>query len=139
MKPRKPTSTELKTLARYALWPTRQTALGRLLWQASFNSTMAAVLVAFSPQPLIALPLLLGLVAASVWVHGRWSVNFVVLCGFSGWATEVFLQWAGPMWTFKAVETFNPTGVPLYMLAGWALVGLFSVCLADYLRDVKKA
>jgi hypothetical protein len=122
------------TAVRMYFWPPRTTPLGRLLWQGNINGLMATTFIMFAATPLLALLLLLALVAVAVWVHGRWSLSFVAVCGAAGWLTEVFLQWAGPMWRFNVVEGFNPTGVPLYMLAGWALVGLFSVALADFMR-----
>lgn len=118
--------------------PTRS-PLSRLIWQGSFNSLMVTTLVTLSAQPLIALAVLLALVAASVWVHGRWSLGFAVAVGVAGWVTEVVLQFAGPAWRYQVVEGFNPTGVPLYMLASWALVGLFSATLADLLRAPKSS
>jgi len=114
--------------------PLPRSPLSRLLWQGSFNSLMVTTLVTLANQPLIALVVLLALVGASVWVHGKWSVGFAVAVGIAGWVTEVVLQIAGPAWRYQVVEGFNPTGVPLYMLASWALVGLFSACLADVMR-----
>lgn len=119
--------------------PPTRSPLSRLLWQGSFNSLMVTTLVTLSAQPLIALAVLLALVAASVWVHGRWSLGFAVAVGVAGWVTEVVLQFAGPAWRYQVVEGFNPTGVPLYMLASWALVGMFSATLADLLRAPKSS
>jgi hypothetical protein len=98
---------------------------------------MVTALVTLSTQPLVALAALLALVAVAVWVHGRWSLPFAIAVGVAGWATEAVLQIAGPAWRYQVVEGFNPTGVPLYMLASWALVGLFSATLADVLRAPK--
>jgi hypothetical protein len=111
--------------------------LQRLLWQGSFNSLMVTVLVTLSSRPIVALALLLVLVGASIWTQGRWSLGFAAAVGVAGWMTEAVLQAAGPAWRYQVVEAFNPTGVPLYMLASWALVGLFSVALADTLRASK--
>lgn len=117
--------------------PPTRSPLSRLLWQGSLNSLMVTTLVIVSAQPLIALMVLVALVAVAVWVHGRWSLPFAIAVGVAGWATEVMLQLAGPAWRYQVVEGFNPTGVPLYMLASWALVGLFSATLADLLRAPK--
>jgi hypothetical protein len=117
--------------------PATRSPLSRLLWQGSLNSLMVTTLITLSAQPLIALIVLVALVAAGVWVHGRWSFGFAVAVGVSGWVTEAVLQVAGPAWRYQVVEGFNPTGVPLYMLASWALVGLFSAALADVMRAPK--
>jgi hypothetical protein len=127
----------LSTLFWGYIWPDRTRPLGRLLWQGNVNGAMITSFIFLSPTPLVCLLVLLALVGISVWVHGRWAATFAAVCGVSGWAVEAFLQYAGPMWRFSVVEPFNPTGVPFYMLAGWALVGLFSVALADVVRPTQ--
>lgn len=95
---------------------------------------MGGVILYGHKSPEICLVLLATLLAASIWVHGRWSAPFAALCGLSGWGMEVWFALAGPVWTFSVVESWNPTGIPLYMATGWAMVGLFCMALADVLR-----
>jgi hypothetical protein len=127
-----------------ASWYTPHTAQGRLGWQMTLNSFMLSVLIFFHAQPWAALVLMLGLFAATVWVHGRGSLNLLALYGVLGWVGEAWMVNLGNVWAHSApvgcgVACGGVVGVPFFMAPAWALVGALILGLAGYLQPKLRA
>jgi hypothetical protein len=128
----------------FAAWYTPHTAQGRLGWQMTLNSCMLSVLIFFHNSPWLALVLLLGLFGATVWVHGRGSLNLLALYGLLGWIGEAWMVNLGQVWAHSApvgcgLACGGWLGVPFFMLPAWALVGALMLGLVGYLGPKLRA
>ncbi|MCA3244637.1 MAG: hypothetical protein INF43_04970 [Alphaproteobacteria bacterium] len=131
-------------LASFARWYTPATAQGRLGWQMTLNSTMLSVLIFLHPFPWGALLAMLGLLAATVWLHGRGSLGLLALFGGLGWVGEVWMTWLGGVWRHAApvecgVLCGGWLGVPFFMAPAWALVGALMLALVGYMMPKLRA
>jgi hypothetical protein len=125
-------------------WVTPATAQGRLGWQMTLNSGMLTVLIVGHPYPWAALAVLGGLLAATVWLHGRGSRNILLLYGVLGWVGEAWITALGGVWAHAApvacgVACGGLLGVPFFMIPAWALVGALMLALVGYLQPRLRA
>jgi hypothetical protein len=131
-------------IAYFARWYTLATPQGRLGWQMTLNSFMLSVLIFFHAQPWLALLLILGLFAATVWVHGRGSLFLLSLYGVLGYVGELWMTALGGVWMHSAPVACGPAcggllGVPFFMVPAWALVGGLMLGLMGYLGPKLRA
>jgi hypothetical protein len=131
-------------LAPLLSWYTLATAKGRLGWQLTLNSGMLSVLIFLHPYPWLALVALLGLVAGTVYVHGRGSLGLLALYGVLGYVGELWMTVLGGVWAHSApvacgVACGGLLGVPFFMAPAWALVGAMMLGLVGYLAPKLRA
>jgi hypothetical protein len=110
----------------------------------TLNSFMLSVLIFLHAQPWLALLLMAGLFAATVWVHGRGSLFLLSLYGVLGYVGEVWMGALGGVWVHSApvacgVACGGLLGVPFFMVPAWALVGALMLGLVGYLQPKLRA
>ncbi len=128
-----------KTTNYLASWYTPHTAQGRLGWQMTLNSFMLSTVILLHPQPWLALIIMTGLFAATVWVHGRGSVFLLSLYGVLGFVGELWMTLLGGVWLHSAPVACGPLcggvfGVPFFMVPAWALIGALMLVLLGYIK-----